>query len=283
MKKIALIHDLSGFGRCSLTAAIPVISALGVQACPLPTAVLSAQTGFDSYFYDDYTAKMNSITDEWNKMGAKFDGIYSGFLGNADQMDNVLYFLDCFQTSDSLYVADPVMGDHGKRFPIFTDRLLAAMRSLTQRADVITPNLTELCLLTGTDYEKLTAHSSDEDYFRYIEDVARPLLEKAKREQSIIITGVIFTHTDKPMVANLAVQNNDSCFVQAPYTGKGFSGTGDLFTSCITGCLVKGMSLQQALNQAVAFLQPAIEQSTAENTPGIHGVCFEDYLYLLHK
>lgn len=283
MKKIALIHDLSGFGRCSLTAAIPVISALGIQACPLPTAILSAQTGFDSYFYDDYTAKMNPITDEWGKMGEHFDGIYSGFLGNAAQMGNVLYFLDRFQTADNLYVADPVMGDHGKRFPIFTDKLLEAMRSLTARADVITPNLTELCLLTDTDYDALTAHSSEADYFHYIEEAARPLLAKADRKQSIIITGVISTDTEKSMIANLAISDDDCCFVQSPYTGKGFSGTGDLFTSCVTGCLVRGMSLKQALEQAIAFLQPAIEKSTAELTSGNHGVCFEDYLYLLHK
>ena len=283
MKKIALIHDLSGFGRCSLTAAIPVISALGIQACPLPTAILSAQTGFDSYFYDDYTAKMNPITDEWGKMGEHFDGIYSGFLGNAAQMENVLYFLDRFQTADNLYVADPVMGDHGKRFPIFTDKLLEAMRSLTARADVITPNLTELCLLTDTDYDALTAHSSEADYFHYIEEAARPLLAKADRKQSIIITGVISTNTEKNTIANLAISDDECCFVQSPYTGTGFSGTGDLFTSCVTGCLVRGMSLKQALEQAIAFLQPAIEKSTAERTSGNHGVCFEDYLYLLHK
>ena len=100
MKRIALIHDLSGFGRCSLTAAIPVVSALGIQACPLPTAVLSAQTGFNSYFYDDYTDKMNQITQEWVQMNESFDGIYSGFLGSDAQMENVLYFLDQFQTRD---------------------------------------------------------------------------------------------------------------------------------------------------------------------------------------
>ena len=102
MKKIALIHDLSGFGRCSLTAAIPVVSALGIQACPLPTAVLSAQTGFNSYFYDDYTDKMNQITQEWVQMNESFDGIYSGFLGSDAQMENVLYFLDQFQTRQPL-------------------------------------------------------------------------------------------------------------------------------------------------------------------------------------
>lgn len=283
MKKIALIHDLSGFGRCSLTAAIPVISAMGIQACPLPTAILSAQTGFGNYFYDDYTGKMNRISDHWAQMSVRFDGIYSGFLGSAAQVENVLYFLEKFQTADNLYIADPVMGDHGRRFPFLTDSFLDTMHTLTQLADVITPNLTELCLLTGTDYDTLCGYADSADYLRRIEETARPLLEKSKRKQTVIITGVIYKESNTTMVANLALDADSCCHTASIYTGRGFSGTGDLFTSCVSGCLVKGMSLQQALDTAVAFLQPAIERSTAENTQPEHGVCFEDYLYLLHK
>ena len=109
MKKIALINDLSGFGKCSLTAAIPVISVLGIQACPLPTAILSAQTGFDSYFCDDYTEKMNLFTNEWKKMGVSFDGIYSGFLAGPEQMKKVFYFLEQFKTKENIYMLDPIM------------------------------------------------------------------------------------------------------------------------------------------------------------------------------
>ena len=144
MKKIALINDLSGFGKCSLTAAIPVISILGIQACPLPTAVLSAQTGFPDYYCDDYTEKMNRFTDAWKNMQESFDGIYSGYLGSAAQMHNVLYFLEKFQAKDTLYLADPVMGDNGQRIHIFTQELLDCMKELTKYAGVITPNLTEL-------------------------------------------------------------------------------------------------------------------------------------------
>lgn len=281
MKKIALINDLSGFGRCSLTAAIPVISALGVQACPLPTAILSAQTGFDSYFYDDYTEKLHHIINEWVKMDETFDGIYSGFLGNATQLESVLFFLEKFHNNDTLYIADPILGDHGQAFPMCTTDFLHTMRTLTQKANVITPNLTELCILADADYEKLAAHANQADYQKYIIDVAQILLEKASVEQTIITTGVIRTEADKTFIGNLAITESDSTYVETPYTGIGFSGTGDLFTSVISGCLIKGLSIRQALETAARFLQPAIEEASTNKSDRNHGVPFEKYLRIL--
>lgn len=281
MKKIALINDLSGFGRCSLTAAIPVISALGVQACPLPTAILSAQTGFDSYFYDDYTEKLHRMINEWVKMDETFDGIYSGFLGNASQLESVLFFLENFHQKNTLYIADPIMGDHGQAFPMCTPNFLHAMRTLTQKANVITPNLTELCILADADYEQLTAHANQVDYQKYIIDVAQTLLQKASVEQTIITTGVIRTEADKTLIGNLAITKSDTTYVETPYTGIGFSGTGDLFTSVVSGCLIKGLSIRQALETAARFLQPAIEEASANKLDRNHGVPFEKYLKIL--
>lgn len=281
MKKIALINDLSGFGKCSLTAAIPVISVLGIQACPLPTAVLSAQTGFESYFYDDYTDKMNRFTDEWEKLQVHFDGIYSGYLGSAAQMHNVLYFLEKFHTADTLYLADPVMGDNGERIRIFTQELLDSMKELTKRAGVITPNLTELCLLADTGYEKLTGHSSSPDYIRFIEETARGLMRRAYGKQTVIITGILRRLPEQTFMGNLAV-TPETCFYQEmPYTGKSFSGTGDLTASVIAGYLVKGVGVEESLKKAVRFLQPAIEDASRSNTEGVHGIPFEKYLNLL--
>ena len=278
MKKIALINDLSGFGKCSLTAAIPVISVLGIQACPLPTAILSAQTGFQSYFYDDYTDKMNCFTDEWEKMQVHFDGIYSGYLGSAAQMHNVLYFLEKFHNANTLYLADPVMGDNGQRICIFTQELLDGMKELTKRAGVITPNLTELCLLAGADYGQLTGHSSSPDYTHFIEDTARRLMQKAYGKQTIIITGVIRQLPGKTFMGNLAVTPDTSFYLEMPYTGKNFSGTGDLTASVIAGSMVKGLGVEDALKKAVHFLQPAIEEASRGNIPGVHGIHFEKYL-----
>lgn len=281
MKKIALINDLSGFGKCSLTAAIPVISVLGIQACPLPTAILSAQTGFPSYYCDDYSDKMNLFTDAWKDMQESFDGIYSGYLGSAAQMHNVLYFLDQFQTKDTLYLADPVMGDNGQHIRIFTQELLDCMKELTRHADVITPNLTELCLLADMDYDALTSHASDADYLSYIENAARRLLPRAFTDQMIVITGIVRKQPDQSFVGNLAVTSEDSYYMETPYRGESFSGTGDLFASVIMGCLLNGLSIEDAVQKAVCFLWPAIEEASRDHVPKNHGIYFEKYLRLL--
>ncbi len=282
MKKIALINDLSGFGKCSLTAAIPVISVLGIQACPLPTAVLSAQTGFSDYYCDDYTDRMNHFTDKWKAMQESFDGIYSGYLGSAAQMHNVLYFLEKFKKNDTLYLADPVMGDNGQRIRIFTQELLDCMKELTRRADVITPNLTELCLLADVDYDALTRRASDTDYLSYIEEIARGLLPRAYAEQMIVTTGIVRKLPEQFSVGNLAITSDDSYYAETPYRGESFSGTGDLFASVIMGCLINGLTIEEAMQKAVCFLCPAIEEASHDGTPQNHGIPFEKYLrYLL--
>lgn len=281
MKKIALINDLSGFGKCSLTAAIPVISCLGVQACPLPTAVLSAQTGFPSYYCDDYTNKMNYFTDEWKKMNIIFDGIYSGYLGSAAQIHNVLYFLEQFQTKDTLYLADPVMGDNGRCYSIFTDDLRNGMKTLTQRANVITPNLTELCILADVDYEELILHSSETDYIKRIEEVGHSLLAHTKTMQTILVTGIIRSDTKHAYMGNLALSEQENFYLETIFTGKSFSGTGDLFASVIAGSLIQGHTIKDSMKKATAFLLPAIEEASTENIERNHGVHFEKYLSIL--
>lgn len=278
MKKIAFINDLCGFGRCSLTAAIPVISTMGMEACPLPTAILSAQTGFPSYYCDDYTDRMNHFTDEWSKMNVSFDGIYSGYLANPSQIAQVKYFLDRFQKEDTLYLVDPVMGDHGQKYPFFTEELLHGMRELTSRATVITPNLTEACLLAGVSYDDLYAHRYEDDYLLRIQDVAFDLLEKNRTSLTIIVTGILQEDADGAFVTNLAVSNEECACTSTPYTGISFSGTGDLFASAICGYLVKGVPLQEAMDKAVDFLQPAIEEATNTSIPRDFGIPFQKYL-----
>ena len=278
MKKIALINDLSGLGRCSLTAAIPVISALGVQACPLPTAVLTAQTGFGNYYCDDYTDRMEHFTEQWSMMGESFDGIYSGFLASFEQIEKVNTFLDRFHAKNTLFLADPVMGDHGERFPMFSEAFLQSMRELTSRADIITPNLTELCLLTDTNYQQLTAHSQASDYLERIREICLAFSNKARRPQTIIVTGILCQRNNQTLITNLAVSEKDFVHVETPYTGTSFSGTGDLFASTLCGCLIKGIGLSETLQKAAAFLQPAIEEATNKAIPRNYGVPFEKYL-----
>lgn len=284
MKKIALINDLSGFGKCSLTAAIPVISVMGIQACPLPTAVLSAQTGFESYYCDDFTNRMDYFTEHWKQMGVSFDGIYSGYLASPRQMEKVVHFLQQFQGENTLYLADPVMGDYGRSFGMFSEEFLRGMRKLTELADVITPNLTELCLLAGVDYDTLTAHRQEKDYIERIQSICDKLLMQAKKPQTIIVTGIFRHNSDekatgnKEYMGNLAVAAMQSFYMEKPYTGVSFSGTGDLFASVICGSLVKGLPVSEAVEKAVSFLQEAIEEATVKNIPRNQGVPFEKYL-----
>ena len=284
MKRIALINDLSGFGKCSLTAAIPVISVMGIQACPLPTAVLSAQTGFEHYYCDDFTDRMDHFTENWKQMKVAFDGIYSGYLASPGQMEKVSYFLQQFQGEDTLYLADPVMGDSGRQYSMFNEEFLQGMKKLTELADVITPNLTELCLLAGDDYAVLTAHRQDEDYIEKIQSICKKLMRQAKKPQTIIVTGILrqspdeHTAGNKEYIGNLAVSAMQSFYMEKPYTGVSFSGTGDLFASVICGSLVKGLSVSEAVEKATYFLQEAIEEATVENVPRNHGVHFEKYL-----
>ena len=183
MKKIAVINDLSGLGKCSLTAAIPVISVMGVQAVPLPTAVLSNQTGYASYFYDDYTDRLDSITEEWKKIGFAPDGIYTGFLAGEAQAEKIQTFLDAFAGSDTKILTDPILGDNGRAHGFYTEKLCGCMRSLVKRAHVITPNLTEAMLLLFGKEEtekqwKALEVEGDEAFLRAAETYGKRLLKE---------------------------------------------------------------------------------------------------------
>ena len=278
MKKIALINDLSGFGKCSLTAALPVISVMGIQACPLPTAILTAQTAFEDYYCDDFTDRMDCFTEYWKKMGVSFDGIYSGYLEGAQQIEKVARFLDAFQTKENIYLADPVMGDHGKPYTIHSRELVCGMKELIKRADAITPNLTELCMLTDTDYEDLTAYCDKPDYVKKVQGLCRCLLNNSERLKYVVVTGIIRKHGGEQYIGNLAVSSCESHYIENVYTGKGFSGTGDLFAAVLSGSLVKGLSIRKAMEKATYFLQEAIEEASEQQIPPEHGVYFEKYL-----
>lgn len=278
MKKVALINDLSGFGKCSLTAAIPVISVMGIQACPFPTAILSAQTEFESYYCDDFTDRMDNFTEQWKKMDISFDGIYSGYLASSAQIEKVLYFLEQFGAENTLYLADPVMGDDGNKYDMFNEEFLHGMKELTRKADIITPNMTELCLLADEDFASLVAYRQQEDYTKRIQAICKKLLAKAEKPQTVMVTGIIREKNQKEYIGSLAVTEKDSYYIETPYTGMSFSGTGDLFASVICGSLVKGLSVKEAMEKATDFLQAAIEDASEKKIPLNHGVHFEKYL-----
>ena len=288
MKKIAVIQDLSGLGKCSLTAAIPVISVMGVQAVPLPTAVLSNQTGYPSYYCDDYTEHMEQIMTEWEKRKFSPDGIYTGFLADEEQADKILDFFQRFRTENTMVLVDPVMGDNGRAYGIYTEGLREKMLQLVGNAHVITPNLTEaLLLLYGKEgMEKRYASLLELDGRKRLEQIGK-IGEQLKKEyglQAAVITGVesqaeLCVH----QMGNLVVENAHSSWCFAPKIGGSYSGTGDLFASVLSAGLVKEMSMMSCVELAVNFLSKAIAQTVQEGTDRNDGVCFEAYLGELCK
>lgn len=286
-KKIAVINDLSGFGKCSLTAAISVIAAMGVQPCPLPTAILSAQTGYPSYFCDDYTDKMDEFRKEWKKMGVSFDGIYTGFMAGGRQIEKVFDFLDDFYTEDTFLLADPVMGDNGRRYDMFTPELLAMMKELVRRADIITPNLTELCLLTDTDYHIIGEIGEQRELADRIEQMCAGLAGGAGNAgpKEIVVTGICYTdQTDGVRkVGNLAFSGEKSDFSSFPFIGESYSGTGDLFASMIAGGRARGDSLKETMALAGRIIELSIQDSAKRDVPRNDGVDYEQYLWMLAK
>ena len=295
MKKIAVLNDLSGMGKCSLTAAIPVISVMGVQACPLPTAVLSNQTGYASYFCDDYTDRMEAIMDEWQKREFWPEGIYTGFLAGEKQAEKILEFFDRFCREDTLVLVDPVMGDQGHAYGIYSVGLCERMRELAQRAYVITPNLTEALLLLYSKEEmelrwKALSGLKGREYLAEIEKIISGLVDKFHL-RAAVITGVDYLgerNVQKAQsaqsvlqIGNLVWENGKCSWVFSEKQGGSYSGTGDLFASVLSAGLVKGMRMEECVKKAVGFLSKAIHDAVLEGGDRNDGVCFETYLYEL--
>lgn len=283
-KKIAVINDLSGFGKCSLTAAISVIAAMGVQPCPLPTAILSAQTGYPSYFCDDYTDRMDEFRKEWKKMGVSFDGIYTGFMAGGGQIRKVFAFLDDFCGDDTFLLADPVMGDNGRQYDMYTPELLIMMKQLVMRADIITPNLTELCLLTDTDYREISGIKESDRLIKTIEQMCRGLTGgTGSGPDQVVVTGICFRDPEdgRQKMGNLAVTAENACLSAFPFIGESYSGTGDLFASMIAGGRARGDKLGETMELAGKVIELAIRDSVKRNVPRNDGVDYEQYLWML--
>lgn len=265
--RIAAIHDLSCFGRCSLTIALPVLSAMGCQCCPLPTALLSAHTGFPGNTFLDLTVEMGRIADHWAAMDLQFDAIYSGFLGSADQVDTVARFFDTFKKSGTAVIVDPVMGDHGTAYRTCTPELCRGMRVLAENSDVITPNLTEAALLLDRPYEEIRQSDAYE--------VVRRLSLGGRR--SVVLTGYS-SESGQTGALCFDRDSGESKAVQTPREPQDFSGTGDLFASVLAGGVARGVPLFQAAQAAADFVRDCIARTLAEGLTEQDGVDFEPLL-----
>ncbi|MCL2085086.1 MAG: pyridoxamine kinase [Oscillospiraceae bacterium] len=270
VKRVAAIHDLSGFGRCSLAVAMPALSAMGAQCVALPTAYLSANTAFSGFTFFDMTEQMVEAARHWEDMGLRFDALYSGFLGSERQIDVVAGFFDTFKRGgDTMVVVDPVMGDDGKPYKTYTPNMCSRMRELADKADLITPNVTEACILLNRPYESLPSRT--EDY----EDWLRELSGGGAR--SVVITGV------RPSPCKIGQvcydrDTGDCAYIGRSYVGRMFHGTGDLFSSVTVGALMRGAPLADAVDLAAGFVHECCELSLADGTPPAEGVRFESLL-----
>jgi len=271
-KKIALINDFTGFGRCSIAVELPIISTLKVQCCPLPTSIFSNHTGFDSYFFDDYTDRMERYVEEWKKLDLSFNGICSGFLGSARQISIVKDFIKEFKTDDTIVVVDPVMGDYGKIYSTYTDEMCGLMKELVAGADIITPNITESCILTDTPY-------SDMLYEKDIVELAEKL--SMMGPEKVVITGIVQGTFISNYCYERKKEGKKGYFVKALKIGAQRSGTGDIFTSIIAADAVNGVDFHKSVKKASSFIKKCIMKSIELDIPLTDGVCFEELLYSL--
>lgn len=268
--RVAAIHDMSGFGRCSLTVAIPILSAMGIQCCPLPTAFLSTHTGgFEGFTFLDMTDEMPKVAAHWKQLDLGFRALYSGFLGSERQIGIVENFIQNFRADGTIVVVDPVMGDHGKVYQTYTPAMCAGTAHLAAQADVITPNLTEAALLLGIPYEDLPAGEAG----------CREIVEKLSLEgrRSVVLTGAAAGEDATGAVCFDAADGRVHT-VQTERVPREFHGTGDVFASVLTGALVQGASLTEAARAAVDFVKLCAERTAAEGLPMREGVDFEPLL-----
>lgn len=265
-KKIAVINDLSGFGRCSLAVELPIISMMKIQACPLPTAILSNHTGFESFFFDDYTNKMETYMNEWKKLDLRFSGISTGFLGSKEQIQIVEKFMEHFKREDSVTVIDPVMGDYGRLYSTYTMETCLEMKKLVRYADILTPNLTEICILTDTSYhENWSQHQLDE--------MAAKIAVNGPKK--IVITGI----PCGDYIGNYCYESGKkSTILKTRKVGESRSGTGDIFSAIIVADAVNGIDFETSVNKAADFISKCIVKSIEMNIPLTDGVCFEELL-----
>ncbi|MBQ6004624.1 MAG: pyridoxamine kinase [Selenomonadaceae bacterium] len=268
-KKIALINDVTGFGRCSVTIELPIISALKIQVCPLPTALLSVHTGFKNYFMDDYTARMENYIDSWQKNNLTFDAIATGFLGSAAQIEIVRRFIKNFP---AVVIIDPVMGDHGKIYKSYTRNMCRRMKELLEFADLVTPNLTEACELLGKPYPAEGVVSDSE-----LATMAANIAAKT-RGGRVVITGVTLDIDDGSNIANFIFDRGEINLVTSRRLGGDRSGTGDAFFAVAAASWLNGETLTDSTRKAADFVAKCIAHAEKLNLPWNWGLPFEEFL-----
>ena len=271
--RVAAIHDLSGFGRCSISVILPVLSAMGVQVCPVLTAVLSAHTGgLGDVVFRDLTDYIHPTLEHYKKLGIDFEAVYSGFLGSEEQVGSCLEFFKAYP--NALKVVDPVMGDNGKAYKTCGESLQKGMKELVAVADLITPNKTEAAMLLGESYNTSPMSRSE----------ARSLLLRLSRlgPKCVVVTGVELASGE---LANIGydVENGSFWYVPCEYVPVSYPGCGDIYASVLTGAMLGGASLPIAMGKATAFAELCVKTTFSYGSDPRYGVMLESVLGSLIK
>lgn len=273
VQKIAAIHDLSGFGRASLTVIIPILSRMGIQVCPLPTAVLSTHSKFNDFHFVDLTDELQPMIDHWKELDLEFNAIYSGFLGSHRQIEIVNQFIQDFNKNTPLIIIDPVLGDDGKLYATFNMDHVREMRTLIGQADVITPNLTEASLLLDKEIPKNLTDEQIKDW----------ILELSGKGPQIVIVTSVPEHKKDNVTSVIAYNKKGNRFwkVSCNYLPANYPGTGDAFASVITGALLQGDSLPIAMDRAVKFTSTGVRATFGYDYDTKQGILLERILNTL--
>ena len=312
--KMAMINDLTGFGHCSLAVAIPIISVMGVQACPVPTGIFSNHMAFPKWHYTDFTHEMSSYLSVWERLSLSFDGISCGFLGNEALIPTLSgFFKQQKDTYGTCILLDPVMGDHGRAYSSVTPSYQMALTDLCSLADILTPNLTEACFLTGTAYpeELLTALSASKAVALNVPVVSGALLSGLSDVSGALLSGLSGVSDrlqplllllsgmaaklhgmgiGKVVITGIKIGNFFGNYVSvsgsgellfSPAGGPSRPGTGDIFAAILSADAVKGVPFTDSVKKAAEFVRICTEGSAALNIPIVEGVCLEQYLSLL--
>lgn len=277
-KKIAVINDIAGYGRCAMTVLLPIISYMGVQACPVPTSIFSSNTAFPDFFMDDYTDRMEAYIGSWEKIGLKrkFDGIATGYLGSVRQIEIVKRFIREFAREDTLVIVDPVMGDHGRLYSAYTVELCTELRKLVAMADIVTPNLTEACHLAEVPYKEKAWKRKE--LFAMAERLA------AMGPSHVVITGIPQgEYLANYVFVKKAQEASAARLIRVHKAGEERCSTGDVFAAVIAADAVNGVSFDRSVRKAAGFVKRCVEEAVALETPPAEGVPFERALWRLKR
>ncbi len=265
MKRILTIQDISCLGKCSITVALPVISAMGVETVILPTAVLSTHTMFKDFTVKDLTDQLNPITNHWKSQGVKFDAIYTGYLGSAEEIEIAKQIFKDFGGDDTLIFIDPVMADNGKLYPAFDQNYADLNAGLCGYADIIVPNITEACFMTGAEYKE-----------EYDEAYVLDLLDRLSKlgAKKVVLTGVSLS-AGKTGVYGLDTETGEKIIYQNDRVDASYHGTGDIFASVSVGAVMNGLSLTDAFKLAADYTANTIRATLDNPAEPWYGVDFE--------